>query len=41
VQWFWTLENLYFSIAKPALKGIPKQRSDEIDLSAAWWDRKK
>jgi hypothetical protein len=22
-------------------EGIPKQRSDEIDLSAAWWDRKK
>ena len=39
VQWFWTLENLYFSISKPALKGIPKQRSDEIDLSAAWWQK--
>jgi peptide/nickel transport system substrate-binding protein len=41
VQWFWSLENLYFSIAKPGLKGIPKQRSDEIDLAAAWWDKKK
>ena len=39
VQWFWTLENLYFSISKPGLKGIPKQRSDEIDLSAAWWQK--
>ncbi len=38
--WFWTLDNHYFSIAKPRLKGIPKQYSDIIDLSAAWWDKK-
>ncbi len=41
VQWFWTLENNYFALAKPELKGLPKQRSDEIDLAGAWWDRKK
>ena len=41
VQWFWTLENNYFTLAKPELKGLPKQRSDEIDLAHAWWDRKK
>ena len=40
VPWFWTLDNHYFSIAKPQLKGIPKQYSDIIDLSAAWWDKK-
>jgi peptide/nickel transport system substrate-binding protein len=41
VPWFWTLDNHYFSIAKPGLKGIPKQYSDIIDLSLAWWDKKK
>ena len=41
VQWFWTLENNYYTLAKPELKGLPKQRSDEIDLAAAWWDKKK
>ena len=41
VQWFWTLENNYYTLAKPALKGLPKQRSDEIDLAHAWWDKKK
>ncbi len=40
VPWFWTLDNHYFSIAKPQLKGIPKQFSDIIDLSSAWWDKK-
>jgi peptide/nickel transport system substrate-binding protein len=40
VPWFWTLDNHYFSIAKPQLKGIPKQYSDIIDLSMAWWDKK-
>ena len=40
VPWFWTVDNHYFSIAKPQLKGIPKQFSDIIDLSAAWWDKK-
>jgi peptide/nickel transport system substrate-binding protein len=40
VPWFWTLDNHYFSIAKPQLKGVPKQFSDIIDLSAAWWDKK-
>ena len=40
VPWFWTLDNRYFSIAKPQLKGIPKQYSDIIDLSMAWWDKK-
>jgi peptide/nickel transport system substrate-binding protein len=41
VPWFWTLDNHYFSVAKPQLKGIPKQYSDIVDLSAAWWDKKK
>jgi peptide/nickel transport system substrate-binding protein len=41
VQWYWNLENLYHNIAKPGLKGVPKQRSDEIDLAAAWWEKKK
>ena len=40
VPWFWTLDNHYFSIAKPGLKGIPKQYSDVIDLADAWWDKK-
>jgi 4-phytase/acid phosphatase/peptide/nickel transport system substrate-binding protein len=40
VPWFWTLDNHYFSIAKPGLKGLPKQYSDVIDLSMAWWDKK-
>lgn len=40
VPWFWTVDNHYFSIAKPQLKGIPKQFSDIIDLSGAWWDKK-
>ncbi len=40
VPWFWPLDNHYFSIAKPRLKGVPKQYSDIIDLSAAWWDKK-
>jgi peptide/nickel transport system substrate-binding protein len=40
VPWFWTLDNHYFSIAKPQLKGLPKQYSDIIDLSVAWWDKK-
>ncbi len=40
VPWFWTLDNHYFSIAKPQLKGVPRQHSDIIDLSAAWWDKK-
>jgi peptide/nickel transport system substrate-binding protein len=40
VPWFWTLDNHYFALAKPQLKGIPKQFSDIIDLSAAWWDKK-
>jgi peptide/nickel transport system substrate-binding protein len=40
VPWFWTLDNHYFSIAKPQLKGLPKQYSDIIDLSLAWWDKK-
>jgi peptide/nickel transport system substrate-binding protein len=40
VPWFWTVDNHYFSIAKPALKGIPKQFSDIIDLSAAYWEKK-
>ncbi len=39
VPWFWTVDNHYFSIAKPQLKGIPKQFSDIIDLSGAWWDK--
>ena len=39
VPWFWTVDNHYFSIAKPRLKGIPKQFSDIIDLSGAWWDK--
>lgn len=39
VPWFWTLENHYFSIAKPQLKGVPKQFSDIIDLSAAYWEK--
>ena len=33
-------DNHYFSIAKPQLKGLPKQYSDIIDLSMAWWDKK-
>jgi peptide/nickel transport system substrate-binding protein len=41
VQWLWSLENLYHNISKPGLKGVPKQRSDEIDLAAAWWEKKK
>jgi peptide/nickel transport system substrate-binding protein len=40
VPWFWTVDNRYFSIAKPQLKGIPKQFSDIIDLSAAYWEKK-
>ncbi len=40
VPWFWTVDNHYFSIAKPQLKGIPKQFSDIIDLSAAYWEKK-
>lgn len=40
VPWFWTLDNRYFSIAKPQLKGVPKQFSDIVDLSMAWWDKK-
>jgi peptide/nickel transport system substrate-binding protein len=40
VPWFWTLDNHYFSIAKPQLKGVPKQYSDIIDLARAWWDKK-
>lgn len=39
VPWFWTVDNHYFSISKPQLKGIPKQFSDIIDLSAAWWEK--
>ncbi len=39
VPWFWTLDNHYFSIAKPRLKGVPKQFSDIIDLSGAWWEK--
>lgn len=40
VPWFWTLDNHYFSISKPQLKGIPKQYSDIIDLADAWWDKR-
>jgi peptide/nickel transport system substrate-binding protein len=40
VPWFWTLDNHYFAIAKPGLKGLPKQYSDVIDLSMAWWEKK-
>ena len=41
VPWFWTLDNHYFSISKPGLMGLPKQYSDIIDLSHAWWEKKK
>lgn len=40
VPWFWTVDNHYFSIAKPGLKGIPKQFSDIIDLADAYWEKK-
>ena len=40
VPWFWAVDNHYFSIAKPELKGVPKQFSDIVDLSGAWWDKK-
>lgn len=40
VPWFWTLDNHYFSISKPQLKGVPKQYSDIIDLAAAYWEKK-
>jgi peptide/nickel transport system substrate-binding protein len=39
VPWFWTLDNHYFSISKPRLKGIPKQFSDIVDLSGAYWEK--
>ena len=39
VPWFWTLDNHYFSISKPQLKGIPKQFSDIVDLSSAYWEK--
>jgi peptide/nickel transport system substrate-binding protein len=40
VPWFWTVDNHYFSIAKPQLQGVPDEFSGVIDLSDAWWDRK-
>jgi 4-phytase/acid phosphatase/peptide/nickel transport system substrate-binding protein len=40
VPWFWTVDNHYFSIAKPELKGVAKQFSDIIDVSAAYWEKK-
>jgi peptide/nickel transport system substrate-binding protein len=40
VPWFWTVDNHYFSIAKPELRDVPKQYSDVIDLADAWWARK-
>jgi peptide/nickel transport system substrate-binding protein len=40
VPWIWTLDNHYFNIAKPGLKGVHKQFSDTIDVADAWWDKK-
>ncbi len=40
VPWIWTVDNHYFSIAKPNLKGVHKQYSDTIDLADAWWAKR-
>jgi 4-phytase/acid phosphatase/peptide/nickel transport system substrate-binding protein len=41
VQWFWSLGKPVLLHRQAGLERHPKQRSDEIDLAAAWWDKKK
>jgi 4-phytase/acid phosphatase/peptide/nickel transport system substrate-binding protein len=39
----WSLGNTnrYYNLAKKELRGIHKQYSDVVDVSEAWWDKKK
>lgn len=41
VPWSLGSTNRYYNLAKKELKGLQKQYSDVVNLSEAWWDRKK